>query len=131
MAKSIETAIQQRFSDVDTFGHVNNVSQQMYFDVGKMAYYEAIIGRDVLQGDLRIITASTQTSYLEQVRLYDPVHVTTTCERVGNKSITLLQQLIVGGRICTESRSVMVVFDFAKQASAPVPEQWRTGLLAK
>ena len=35
------------------FQHVNNVSQQMYFDVGKMEYYEKILGDEVLLGDLR------------------------------------------------------------------------------
>ena len=40
MARTLTTPIQKRFSDVDPFQHVNNVAQQMYFDVGKMAYYE-------------------------------------------------------------------------------------------
>ena len=48
MAKTLETSIQKRFSDVDPFQHVNNVSQQMYFDVGKMEYYEKILGDEVL-----------------------------------------------------------------------------------
>ena len=58
MAKTLETSIQKRFSDVDPFQHVNNVSQQMYFDVGKMEYYEKILGDEVLlvgrQGDAEI-----------------------------------------------------------------------------
>ena len=105
MAKVLETDIQKRFSDVDPFQHVNNVSQQMYFDVGKMEYYE-------------------------QVLVHDRVRVTTTCEKIGNKSLTLFQQLVVDGRVRSESRSVMVAFDFARQLSMPVPAAWRTRLLA-
>ena len=104
MAKVLETEIQKRFSDVDPFQHVNNVSQQMYFDVGKMEYYEQVLGDEVLLGDLRIITVSTSTSYMGQIRLHD--------------------------RVRSESRSVMVAFDFARQLSMPVPEAWRTRLLA-
>lgn len=104
MAKTLETFIQKRFSDVDPFQHVNNVSQQMYFDVGKMEYYEQVLGDEVLLGDLRIITVSTSTSYMGQIRLHD--------------------------RVRSESRSVMVAFDFARQLSMPVPEAWRTRLLA-
>ena len=111
MAKVLETEIQKRFSDVDPFQHVNNVSQQMYFD-------------------LRIITVSTSTSYMGQIRLHDRVRVTTTCEKIGNKSLTLFQQLVVDGQVRSESRSVMVAFDFARQLSMPVPEAWRTRLLA-
>ena len=130
MAKVLETEIQKRFSDVDPFQHVNNVSQQMYFDVGKMEYYEKILGAEVLLADLRILTVSTSTSYTGQVRMHDPVCVTTTCERVGTKSLTLLQRLLVGGEVRSESRSVMVVFDFARQQSEPVPAEWRERLLA-
>ena len=73
---------------------------------------------------------ATSTSYLGQVRMHDPVRVTTTCERVGTKSLTLFQQLLAGGEVRSESRSVMVVFDFARQRSEPVPDAWRERLLA-
>ena len=58
------------------------------------------------------------------------MRVTTTCEKVGTKSLTLFQQLLVGGEVRSESRSVMVVFDFARQQSEPVPGAWRERLLA-
>ena len=131
MARTLETPIQKRFSDVDPFQHVNNVSQQMYFDVGKMEYYEKILGADALLGDLRIVTVSTSTSYLGQVRMTDPVRITTTCERIGTKSLTLFQQMLVGEEVRSESRSVMVVFDFPNQCSRPVPEEWRERLSAE
>ena len=130
MARTTETPIQKRFSDVDPFQHVNNVSQQMYFDVGKVDFYQRVLGDEVLLGDLRIVTVSTATSYLAQVRMHDPVTVTTTCEKVGTTSLTLFQQLLAAGRLCSESRSVMVVFDFPTQRSAPVPAAWRARLLA-
>lgn len=131
MARTLVTPIQKRFSDIDPFQHVNNVSQQMYFDVGKMDYYEKVLGADALLGDLRIITVSTSTSYMGQVRMGDPVRVTTTCERIGTKSLTLLQQMLVGEEVRSESRSVMVVFDFPNQCSRPVPDAWRERLLAE
>lgn len=131
MARTIQTPIQKRFSDIDPFQHVNNVAQQMYFDTGKMDYYDQVLGAEVLTGDLRIVTVSTQTSYRSQVRMHDPVRVTTTCEGVGDTSLTIFQQLLSGDRICSESRSVMVVFDFRGQCSTPVPEAWRERLTAE
>lgn len=131
MARTLTTSIQKRFSDIDPFQHVNNVSQQMYFDVGKVEYYEKILGADALLGDLRIVTVSTSTSYMGQVRMGDPVRVTTTCERIGTKSLTLFQQMLVGEEVRSESRSVMVVFDFPNQCSRPVPEEWRERLSAE
>ena len=131
MARTLTTSIQKRFSDIDPFQHVNNVAQQMYFDVGKMEYYEKILGADALLGDLRIVTVSTSTSYLGQVRMTDPVRITTTCERIGTKSLTLFQQMLVGEEVRSESRSVMVVFDFPNQCSRPVADEWRRRLLAE
>ena len=131
MARTLTTSIQKRFSDIDPFQHVNNVAQQMYFDVGKMEYYEKILGADALLGDLRIVTVSTSTFYLGQVRMTDPVRITTTCERIGTKSLTLFQQMLVGEEVRSESRSVMVVFDSPNQCSRPVPEEWRERLSAE
>ena len=131
MARTLETPIQKRFSDVDPFQHVNNVSQQMYFDVGKMEFYEKVLGAEVLLADLRILTVSTSTSYMGQVRMHDDVRVTTTCEKVGNKSMTLFQRLVVDGEVRSESRSVLVVFDFVRQESRPVPDAWRARLTAE
>ncbi len=110
---------------------MNNVSQQMYFDVGKMDYYDQVLGADALLGDLRIVTVSTSTSYMGQVRMTDPVRITTTCERIGTKSLTLFQQMLVGDEVRSESRSVMVVFDFPNQCSRPVPDEWRERLTAE
>ena len=132
MARTLETPIQKRFSDVDPFQHVNNVSQQMYFDVGKMEFYEKVLGAEVLLADLRILTVSTSTSYLGQVRMHDPVRVTTTCERIGTKSLTLLQRIVADdGTVRSQSRSVMVAFDFEAQQSVPVPDAWRRALEAE
>lgn len=131
MARMLETPIQQRFTDIDPFQHVNNVAQQTYFDVGKTDFYEKILGAEVLTGGLRIVVVSTSTSFLGQVRMHDDVRVTTVCEKVGNKSMTLFQQLLVGGEVRTESRSVLVAFDFAAQTGVPVPAAWRERLLGE
>jgi len=128
MARALETPIQQRFSDIDPFQHVNNVAQQTYFDVGKTDFYEKVLGVDALTGDRRAVTVSTSTSFMGQIRMHEPLRVTTVCERVGAKSMTLFQQLMVGDEVRSESRSVLVAFDFAQQRSIAVPDVWRKKL---
>ena len=101
MPRTIRTEIQKRFSDIDSFRHVNNVSQQMYFDVGK-------------------------------IRPEDRIAVTTCVERIGTKSLTLLQRIVADdGTVRSQSRSVMVAFDFEAQQSVPVPDAWRRALEAE
>ncbi len=128
MAEKLITPVQKRFSDVDSFMHVNNIWQQSYFDMGKTEFYTKVLGITGVFDKLRIITASTHTDYLGQVRLTDDIVVTTDVSRLGNKSMTLHQCIVSGEKVLTESSSVMVAFDFETQATVPIPEEWRTKL---
>lgn len=128
---TLQTPIQKRFSDVDSFLHVNNVAQQMYFDIGKMEFYRQVLAIDTPEKIRHVITAATQTDYRGQIRMEDEIVVRTSIDRIGTTSMHFFQQLVHlqpdgRERICTESRSVMVVFDFERQEKAPVPEVWRT-----
>ena len=86
MAKQLITPVQKRFSDVDSFMHVNNIWQQSYFDMGKTDFYVKVLGIPGVFDRMRIITASTHTDYLGQVRLMDDIVVTTDVSRLGNKT---------------------------------------------
>lgn len=130
MAKELRTPVQKRFSDVDSFMHVNNIWQQSYFDMGKTEFYQRVLGITGVFDKLRIITASTHTNYLGQVRLQDDIEVVTSVSRVGTKSMTLNQRIMSGDRCLTESTSVMVAFDFELQQTVPIPDEWRWKLAA-
>ena len=128
MAKQIITPVQKRFSDVDSFMHVNNIWQQSYFDMGKTEFYAQVLGVTGVFDKLRIITASTHTDYWGQVRLTDDIVVVTQVSRIGNKSMALHQRIMLGERCLTESSSVMVAFDFETQQTVAIPDEWRTKL---
>ena len=128
MAEILITPVQKRFSDVDSFMHVNNIWQQSYFDMGKTEFYTKVLGVTGVFDKLRIITASTHTDYFGQVRLTDDIVVTTDVSRLGNKSMTLHQRIMCGDRLLTESSSVMVAFDFETQQTVQIPDQWREKL---
>lgn len=128
MAKQLTTHVQKRFSDVDSFMHVNNIWQQSYFDMGKTDFYTTVLGTTGVFDKLRIITASTHTDYYDQVRLLDDIVVVTDISRIGTKSMTLHQRIMCGEKCLTESSSVMVAFDFELQKSVAMPEEWRSKL---
>ncbi len=128
MAKQLITPVQKRFSDVDSFMHVNNIWQQSYFDMGKTEFYTKVLGITGVFDKLRIITASTHTDYYGQVRLMDDIVVTTDVSRLGNKSMTLHQRIMSGNKCLTESSSVMVAFDFETQQTVAMPQEWRDRL---
>lgn len=128
MAKEIITPVQKRFSEVDSFMHVNNIWQQSYFDMGKTDFYIKVLGVAGVFDRLRIITASTHTDYYGQVRLHDEIVVKTDVSRIGNKSMTLHQRIMHGDKCLTESSSVMVAFDFELQQTMEMPQEWKTKL---
>lgn len=127
----VETKIQMRFADVDMLGHVNNVNQQHYFDVGKSDYFRKVLkSRAPWRGD-GLITVTTNNTYLSQIRYEENIFVRTHIENIGNKSITIFQQVVnAAGEVKSESRSVLVAFNFARQESIPVPEKWRKRIVS-
>ena len=127
----VRTSVQKRFADIDIFHHVNNVAQQSYFDIGKSDYFARMLGCDLMESEPRIVTVSTATSYIGQIRRDDEIEVVTRTEKIGDKSITLFQQIVCRGEVRSESRSVMVAFDFDRQVSVSVPDEWRRRMLAE
>ncbi len=124
---TVETDVQVRFADFDALGHVNNVNLQHYFDLGKSDFLHRAMGlAHVSEASVFPITAATQTDYLAQTRPGERVYVDTSLEKVGNKSMVLVQRIVArgSGEVKATSRSVMVAFDFERQESVPVPGEW-------
>lgn len=125
MALHLTTPIQIRFADVDQFGHVNNVAQQSYFDLGKTELFGELWQQS---GELEMIpavTVSVQTDFFKQLFWGDRLEVNSEVESLGNKSITLIQQIVRQGEVCSRSRTVLVCFDKQAQQSVSVPDAWR------
>jgi len=128
--KTLRVAIQKRFADSDILGHVNNVNLQHYFDVGKTDFMTTMLEIDVLHDSKGFITASTTTNYFVQTKYFEDVCVDTMIESIGNKSLTMFQKIlsIKTGEVKAESRSIFVAFDFGKQESIVIPDNWREAL---
>ena len=102
-------------------------------DVGNTQSTLGLFNEDgTLAHGWRMATAATDTSYMGQIRPEDRIAVTTCVERIGTKSLTLLQRIVADdGTVRSQSRSVMVAFDFEAQQSVPVPDAWRRALEAE
>ncbi len=125
--QEINIDIQIRFADVDSFKHVNNVNLQHYFDLGKTTYFEVVFDLNESESKQAFIIASYTTSFFSQVRFADDIYVSTAIEKIGNKSITLLQKIVCHstGEVRAECRTIMVAFDFELQTPIVVPDEWR------
>ena len=128
MALTITTPVQMRFEDIDSFGHVNNIAQQSYFDLGKSALFQHL-WQTVGESDATpVMMVSVQTDFLRQIRYGDKIEVTTCVESIGTKSLTLRQQILRDGEVCSRSRVVMVCYDKERGTSVEVPDSWRVAV---
>jgi len=129
----IETNIQMRFADVDSLGHVNNVNQQHYFDLGKSDFFARVLHMEIRRDTRGLIIASTHTDYKTQILLGSSVCVTTRPVEIGHKSFRLFQQIIdtETREVKTECTTVIVAFDFEAQRSIELPASWREKLSAQ
>ena len=124
MALKITTPIQMRFSDADSFGHINNVALQMYFDLGKTDLFNELWRLTGVAEQVPAIVVSLNTDFYEQIFYGDQVVVETSIESIGNKSLRLVQRLMSGEKLCTLSRTVMVCYDRQTRKSVAVPAEW-------
>lgn len=125
MALVITTPIQMRFSDADSFGHINNVAQQMYFDLGKTDLFKELWRLTSAAEQVPAMIVSLNTDFYEQLFYGDEVVVETQIESIGNKSLRLVQRIMSGEKVYSLSRTVMVCYDCQTQQSVPAPDAWR------
>jgi len=119
--------IQIRFNDIDKLGHATNSVYQQYFDLGKMAYFKEILAEQMDWEEEGLILVSITIDFINPIFLYDDVVVKTKIIQLGNKSLRIVQQLFdqTTGKLCANSKSVMVGFSNKKSETIPIPLKWR------
>ena len=105
-------------------GHVNNAVFFNYFEEGRLAFFTSTSpGRKFPAFDF--ILAHTSCDYLKQVTFGDRLMLQIRVAKIGSKSFAL--DYTVLDRNDTEviyaaGKSVQVCYDYAKEATMPLPE---------
>jgi acyl-CoA thioester hydrolase len=130
-----EHLIQLRWSDPDSYGHVNHARALSLLEDARLAMGAAAPGiAPGRQPD--IILARLEVDYLRQLhyRVGEQVRVRTWVTRMGTKSITTRQELLQDDEVAIRVDAVIVLFDMATDASRPMTDDERaywTGYLAE
>jgi len=125
--------LQVRFSDLDTYGHVNNVKYFEYFQEARINYM-AQIWRDVEREDRGVPLVIAQTSVDYRVPIHfrtEPYPVHSWVSHVGNSSFVIEGEITDGDTVLSRARVVLVTFDRKTQAAAPAPKIYRDLLRAE
>lgn len=124
--KRVITQVQLRFGDFDMYGHLNNSSYLAYADLGKVEFFESLLGGVFDPAREGLVIAHIDVDFLAQTRVGESVQVITSCTGVGTTSLKLRQEISNGeGELKAVVNSVMVQFDLSTGVPAPVSEQWR------
>lgn len=117
----LRTEVERRFSDLDVMGHVNNVTYLVYLEEARVRLLTQLGGAvDELPG---LVVARQEIDYLRPLFLSaEPVVVECWVDRIGTTSFVLAYDVLDGdgGPVCARALSVVVGFDQATQAKAPL-----------
>lgn len=121
--------VQIRFSDIDKLNHVNNSCYHNYIEMGRVKYFEEVIGDRVNWEESGFMLARTEIDHIEQVYLHDEIYCFTRVFRIGKKSVGIKNSIVKtdkGALIeCAEVNAVLVAMDYKSNRSIRVPDEWR------
>ncbi len=122
-----------RFSDVDVYGHVNNVMYFEYLQEARIQLMarlaEGLPGAE--SATLQMVVAQTDVDYKRPILFRpEPYDVWSAIERVGRTSWTVVSEIVSGDEVFARARVVCVFFDPATGRAAEPPEEYRERLLA-
>ena len=117
--------VQVRFSDVDVYGHVNNVKYFEYFQEARIQLLGA--HRDLVAGDgLHLVVAQVDVDYKQPILFRpEPYECRTWVTHVGRTSTVFESVVLDGDTVLSRARVVGVCIDSATGRPAPVPDGYR------
>jgi acyl-CoA thioester hydrolase len=122
-----------RFSDVDVYGHVNNVKYFEYFQEARIRYLMRLFDMGA-PGDraVPLVIAQMDVDYRVPILFRpEPYDVHSWISAVGTSSFVVESEIRDGDALLSRARVVAVTFDAETQRAAPAPAQHRAVLRAE
>jgi acyl-CoA thioester hydrolase len=119
-----------RWSDEDTYGHVNNVVHYALFDTVVNGWLIEAAGTDVRRLPAVGLVVETSCRYFAELRFPDPVTAGLGLERVGSSSVVYRLALFgpAAEAPAAVGRFVHVYVDAATRRPTPIPAEIRRAL---
>ena len=121
--------IEVRYGDLDPQGHLNNAKYLTFFEQARLHYliHLGLFTKNQSFMNIGVILADAHIAFLAPIHYENEVKVGVRTSKLGNKSMTIEQNIIniVSGQEMAKGEVVMVTFDYQNQETIPVPEDWR------
>jgi acyl-CoA thioester hydrolase len=124
-----------RFSDVDVYGHVNNVKYFEYYQEARIAFVQSLdepLFDPSRESTLRQVVARIDVDYKRPILFRpEPYAVETTVSRIGTSSYDLSCRIVDGdGTLYSRAEVRLVAFDIGTGRSRPLTDVERGHLRA-
>lgn len=125
-------AVAVRFSDVDVYGHVNNVKYFEYLQEARIAMMARLWGADWgAAGRAQVVVAQIDVDYRVPILFRpEPYDAWTWVSHVGRTSVVVESEIRDGDVVLARARIVLVFFDGATQRPVEPPASVRDPLVA-
>ena len=109
--------VAMRWSDMDAYGHVNNVQFLTYVEEARVEMFQAVPLSGVDQVASGILVASSEIKYLKPLlHRHAPVPIDVWVTRIGAASFALAYEVHDDdGPVYARAASVMVPYDFGNE----------------
>lgn len=130
---SLETHISLRidWSELDLFGHVNNVAFHKYAQTARLNFVDAIGLMELHKTqNIGFMVAETNCQFKKELLFPGNIHIQTKVDFAKNTSLALVHTMIDDkGEIVAIAKDVLVVFDFNKKEKCLIPEEIKKSLI--
>jgi acyl-CoA thioester hydrolase len=126
----VKLQIRLDWSEMDMFGHINNVSYFKYIQASRVNYWDAIgLSRLFQKTKVGAILASTGCQFLKELHYPGEITIQASLDFIKNTSFGLKHQLLnEQGEVAAEAKDVLVMFDFNKNEKVAIPEEIRSAI---
>jgi len=102
------------WSEMDLYGHVNNVTYFKYIQAARVNYWEALgLSRMFEEEQKGPILASSGIDFRKPLHYPGNVIVQSGIDSIGNSSFSILHKLLnEKNEVCAEGKDVVVLYDF-------------------
>ncbi len=118
------------WSEMDLFGHINNVAFMKFVQAGRVNYWEKIgltnMHEEQKQGPM---LASTGCTFLKPLHYPGNIIIQTRLEFIKTTSFGLHHQILNEiNEVAAEAHDVVVLFDFVKNSKIEIPTAIRMAI---
>ena len=118
------------WSEMDLYGHINNVAFMKYVQAGRMEFWEQLgLASKPDETGLGFVLASTHCDFKASLFYPGNVKIITELDFLKNTSMGLKHTIYNdAAEVAAEARDVLVIFDYTNRKKMPVPDWVREKL---